>query len=202
MTPKGRNTIRQTNAILGHLAKDRKKTVMAVSLFAVMAVMWIRVLTNKKPGPEAASPGSPDAPQASSRAPLNVRFIELPTLPGRNDYINRDFFAARDWAPFRQNAHAQQAGTDTEVHVVSSNHVQEVAVRIAKRLTLEAVLWSKNPQAFVNDQLLGVGDKLTITEGSDRCEFEVLQIHEDSVLVRCKGTQLTLKLTQYLDVRK
>jgi hypothetical protein len=202
MRPKRKKSIRQTNAILGHLAKDRKKTVMAVSLFAIMAVMWVRVLTNKKPAPVAAGPASPDSQQGSTEPALNVRLVELPNLPGRNDYINRDFFAARDWAPFRQDAHAPDSGTETEVHVVSPNHVQEVAVRIAQKLTLEAVLWNKNPHAFVNDQLLGVGDKLTVTDGTDTCEFEVLQIDEDSVLVRCNETQLTLKLTQYLDVRK
>jgi len=187
---------------LRYLAADRKKTVVAVCLFVIMALMWIRVLTGKKPDSTGAAPASPEAQQGPSQSSLNVRFVALPKVLGRNDYINRDFFAARDWEAFRQGPRGQNADTGTEVHVVSSDHAQEVAIRVAQKLRLEAVLWSENPQAFVNDELLAVGDKLAATDGSDTCEFEVLRIYEDAVLIGCRGTQLTLKLAQYLDVRK
>jgi hypothetical protein len=74
--------------------------------------------------------------------------------------------------------------------------------RAAQKLKLEAVLWNENPRAFINDRLLGLGDRVTVKEGTTSFEFEVLRIHENSVLVGCAGTQLTLKLAQYLDVDK
>ena len=149
-----------------------------------------------------AAPTPAGTQPAPSQASPNVRFVALPKVLGRNDRIHRDFFAARDWEAFRRAARGQNTDTGTEVHVVSTNHAQEVAIRIAEKLRLEAVAWSETPQVLVNDELLSVGDKLTAKDGSDTCEFEVLRIYEDAVLIGCRGTQLTLKLAQYLDVRK
>jgi hypothetical protein len=188
------------NRILGRLGADRKKTVLTVCLMVVMAIMWFRVLTGRKPGPAAAAPPSQDEQQEPQKQSLNIRFVKLPSIPGRNDCINRDFFAGREWEPFRQSLLSQNQGTDTEVHLVSLDQAQEVAVRVAQKLKLEAVLWSESPQAYVNDQLLRIGDKLTAKDETNTCEFEVLRIYEDSVLVGCNGTQLTLKLAQYPDV--
>jgi len=69
-------------------------------------------------------------------------------------------------------------------------------------LKLEAVLWSESPRAFLNDQLLSVGSKLTVKDGTASYEFEVLQIYMDSVLVGCDDMQLTLPLAQSLEVSK
>jgi len=63
-------------------------------------------------------------------------------------------------------------------------------------LKLDAVFLRENPQAFLNDQLLSVGGKLTVQVGAASYEFEVLQIYMDSVLVECQGIQLRLKLAQ------
>ena len=81
-------------------------------------------------------------------------------------------------------------------------NVQEVIQRVARTLKLEAVLWSESPQAFLNDQLLSVGSKLTVKDGTASYEFEVLQIYMDSVLVECDDMQLTLKLAPGLEVIK
>jgi hypothetical protein len=190
------------NSSLRHLAGDRKRTVVAASLFAIMVFMWVRIFIGKKPGPAGAAPKPPAQQQPTEGPAREFRFVALPKIPGRNDYINRDFFAARDWEAFRQDSRTPNSNTDTEVHIVSSDHAEEVALRIAQKLRLEAVAWSENPQVLVNDELLSVGDKLSATDGSQTCEFEVLRIYEDAVLIGCNGTQLTLKLAQYLDVRK
>jgi len=192
-----------TRWILDHSAGDKRKTVFAAALLAIMAVMWFRALTGREPGPAAAAPGAPAEQAGPQKSGPRFTFVDLPSVPGRNDYINRDFFAVRDWECFRQNAAPPRTGTDTEVHIASPNHAQEVAARIAEKLTLEAVLrWGDNPQVFIDDRLLSVGDRFTVRDGPDTCEFEVLGIHEDSVLVGCNGTRLTLKLAQYRKVSK
>jgi hypothetical protein len=192
--------IQRATRILDHLNVDRKKTVFAVALLAVMAFMWFRVLTGRKPDAATANP-NPQAQQQDKQKPQRkVCFIRLPNVPGRNDYINRDFFAARDWECFRQNNLSQNSGTDTEVHVVSSNLAQEVISQIVKKLRLEAIVGSEPPQAFINDQVLGVGDRLTVRDGPETRELEVLRIYQDSVLMGCNGTKLTLKLAQDLEV--
>ncbi len=193
--------ISQAHQVLDRLAVDKKKTAFAVSLLAIMAFMWFRVLTGHRPGPVAAETRAGQEQSKSEKPPRNIRYHDLPVLPGRNDYINRDFFASRDWECFRQNSAASQ-NPGTKVQIAAPDRAHEVAVRAGQKLKLEAVLKDGNPRAFINDQLLRLGDRFTVRDGPDTCEFEVLRIYEDSVLVGCNGTQLTLKLIQHLDVDK
>jgi len=191
----------QAHRVLDHLAAEKKKTAFALSMLAVMAFMWFRVLTGHRPGPAAAAATVQQEQASLQKPPQNIRYLELPGLPGRNDYINRDFFAARNWECFRQNSGSRQ-GPGTAVHATASDRAQEVAARLGQKLKLAAVLRDGNPRAFINDRLVCLGDRLTVHDGQDTCDFEVLRIYEDSVLVGCNDTQLTLKLTQHLDVDK
>jgi hypothetical protein len=191
----------QAHRVLDHLAAEKKKTAFALSMLAVMGFMWFRVLTGHRPGPAAADTGTRQEQVKSQKPPRNIRYLELPDLSGRNDYINRDFFASRDWECFRQNSGSPQS-PGTAVPASASDHAQEVAARLGQKLKLAAVLKDGNPRAFINDRLVCLGDRLTVHDGPDTCEFEVLRIYEDSVLVGCNDTQLTLKLTQHLDVDK
>jgi hypothetical protein len=180
---------------------DRKKSVLAIALITVMLVMWVRVLTGRKPKPAAATTVPQQEKASESKPQMSVRFIELPRIEGRNDCISRDFFSAEALTGFRRDdASSGRTSTDPEVRNVSSGQVQEVVARVAQKLKLEAVLLSENPQAFVNDQLLQVGDTFTIKDGTTTYVFEVLRIQTDSVLVRCSDRQLTLKIAQSPDV--
>ena len=85
---------------------------------------------------------------------------------------------------------------------MTPDRTQEVIIRVAQKLKLEAVLWSENPQIFANDQFWQVGDTIKLKEGTDSYEFEVVRIEADSVLVRCRERELTLKLAQSNDVGK
>ena len=206
MTRKRTHDTQPMRRVLDRLAADRKRTALAASLMLLMGFMWFRVLTGQKPGAVGAARQVPGAPQPSADEPLNARFFTLPNIPGRNDCIHKDFFSGEDWTPFRERSSALGTAPPAQVQVTADDRAQEVAARIAQTLKLEAVLWSENPQensrAFINDQLLQVGDRLTAKDGTDIRKFEVLRIHEDSVLIGCNGAQLTLKLAQHLDVRK
>lgn len=191
--------MQSAGAMLGHLAVDSKKTIVASGLLVIMALMWIRVLTGNRPRVAAAAPETGPATAAGQKVPRKPQFVELPELAGRNDSIFRNFFVVQDRTLFQS---APAVSTGTEVRTSSANHGQEVVHRAAGKLKLEAVLWSENPQAFINDQLLRVGDQFTVKEGIVSLVFEVVRIYEDSVLLGCNDTQLTLKMAQYLDVRK
>ena len=184
------------------LLMDGKKTVLASSLILVMGIMWIRVLIGHKPGSAVAAAPQTQAAPVKQRESARVRLVELPKIPGRHDGIQKDCFSMRDRPPFRPSAAVQHTGTVPEVPVVSPHHDQEVVQQVAQTLKLEAVIRDGTPRAFVNDRLLNVGDRFTVERGADFLEFEVLWIYEDSVLVECNGIQLTLKLAQYVDVRK
>jgi hypothetical protein len=177
-----------------------RKTAVACALVSIMLFMWVRVLIGQRPAAVEAAPPPKQAETAPGAGPVKVTLVELPKTPGRHDAIARDFFAAPDGSFARRNAAGRNTGTEKEVPVASTSNAQEVIRRVAQMLKLEAVLWSESPRAFLNDQLLRVGDKLTVKDGTQVFEFEVLQIYVDSVLVECRGIQLTLKLAQYLEV--
>jgi hypothetical protein len=185
--------------VVERLQMSGKKTVVAGALSLIMLFMWFRVFLGHRPA--AAVPRPAPAASVSGSAPVKVKLVDLPKVPGRHDTIEREFFAIKDRTYLRRNPAGRDPGTDPEVPVVFSDG-QEVIQRVGQKVKLEAVLWSENPQAFINDQLLRVGGKLSVKDGADVLELEVLQIGVDSVLVRCKGLQLTLELAPDFEVTK
>ena len=181
------------------MAADRKKTVAAFALVTIMAIMWFRVLTGRKPGSANAAAEAQQS-QGQAQRQTDVRFYALPRIPGRNDRIGRNFFTVHDWDGFPTNSDRESTSTDPEVQIATTDPTQEVVARVAQGLNVEAVLWSENPKAFINDQLFQVGDTLTRKDGAESYVFEVVRIEADAVLVRCRERQLTLKLAQSDDV--
>jgi len=185
-----RNDGKGANRVFSRLAAEKKKSIVALCLIAVMGFMWVRVLLKK--GPESAEAAArqdevePDTSGPNSE--LKISFIELPKVAGRNDVLTKDFFAVNDWQDFIDGK--------KEVSVVSRDDDEEIIKRVTKKLKLEAIALGKNPQAFINDKLLSVGDKLLVAEGVDTYECEVVGIEEKTVSIRCREAEITLKLTQ------
>ena len=70
-----------TKGLLGPLAAEKKKAVAASCLIAVMAIMWVRVLTKQTPeAAEAALMTEQLSEEGSFNQELNVLFIELRRL--------------------------------------------------------------------------------------------------------------------------
>jgi len=176
------------NRIMSRLAAEKKKTITALSLIAVMVFMWVKVLGGKTPQSAEATLMAQKANLDTSRvnSELKTSFIELPKVKGRNDVLTRDFFAADGWQVMRGG----------EVNVVSKDGSEGVVTRIAKKLNLEAIGLGKNPQAFINDKLLSVGDKLLVRDGVNTYECEVIGIEENTVSVRYGEVEIQLKLAQ------
>jgi len=168
-----------------------RKNVIAAALMIVMGIMWARVLTGRKPKSSTAKPATTQTQAVQDRPALNVSFIELPVVAGRNDRVHRDFFTVHDWKAFSKVSTSQAATMDSEVPVVTSNWDQEVVARVAQRFRLEAVL---PPNAMINDRLVKVGSSIRVKDGADTYVFEVVQVDEDSVVVARDGHRLTLKL--------
>ena len=189
-----KNAVNSPNKIVRHLIAEKKKTVLALCLIAVMVLMWARVLGKKTPqAADASIVTQQDNSDASgSDSKLKISFIELPEITGRNDVITRDFFDSNKWRNFSEGS---KSGGFGEVSVAEGGS-EEFARRIAEKLRLEAIGLSENPQAFVNNKLLSVGDKLIVVDGVDTYECEVVKIEENAVLIECQGAQITLKLKQ------
>jgi len=181
------------NRFISRLAGEKKKTAAAVCLITVMVIMWVRVFSKKMPvKAEAAATGYTDV-MNNAKSKLEITFIELPQVRGRNDVLTRDFFDADGWQNFRNDGRAEEAS------YASGNINDEAVGAIAKKLTLEAIVMGKNPQAFINDKLLSVGDKLPLREGADVIECEVSGIEEETVYIRCGEAEITLKLTKAIE---
>jgi hypothetical protein len=191
------STDNSAKRLLGQLAAEKKKTVMALCLITVMGFMWVRVLLRR--APESAEAGSATGQlrvEDQSNRESKIFFIELPEVAGRNDVIARDFFASDDWRHFTEGQNL--AGIE-EVNIVSTGGNEEVIRKVAEKLKLQAIGLGDNPRVVINDQTLSVGDKVLIRGGVDAYEFEVVDIKESTVVVRCREAELTLKLVQVIE---
>ena len=83
-----------TNRLVNQLASEKKKTVLAVCLIALMAFMWIKVFIKKSPvAADAMLLAEQSNSEKENSTAVKVSFIELPKVIGRNDMIVRDFFS-------------------------------------------------------------------------------------------------------------
>ncbi len=186
--------------IFAKLHVEKKKAITAVCLLLVMFIMWIKVFAGKSPQSaeatdslEESSSEELSAEQAEQGMEPGICYFELPKVEGRNDALTRDFFSF-DSKGFYE-------GSGKEIKSISENNNNEGLMRmISEKLTLEAIVLGDNPQAFINNKLFGVGDKLTVVEGSDVYECEVAKIEETKVTIKCREGTITLKILQSLEV--
>jgi hypothetical protein len=190
-----RNSDNKNNRVFGRLAAEKKRTVIAVCLITVMVFMWVRVLGRKGPQSANAAVVAQEVTEGQMNSKLNVSFMELPKVKGRNDVLTRDFFAVGSWRDFMRGGEGKSGGIE-EVSVVSRDGSEETVRRVAGKLKLEAIMLGKNPLAIINDMRLSVGDKLFVRDETSTYECEVTEIKEDAVSIRCGETEITLRLTQ------
>jgi hypothetical protein len=190
-----RNSVNKSNRIFDRLATEKKKTVIAVCLITVMVLMWVRVLGRK--GPQSANAAETAEVTAGQMSPeLKVSFIELPKVKGRNDVLTRDFFAVSDWQDFMRGGEGKLIDDGRGMMDDKRGGNEEIARWVAVKLKLEAIVLGENPQAFINDKLLLVGDKLFIRDGTSTYECEITKIEENTVFIKCGEAKVTLRLTQ------
>jgi hypothetical protein len=194
------NHDRLAKGLFRPLAAEKKKAVAASCLVVVMAIMWIRVLTNKGPETaEAVLTAEQLNVEDTSAEKLNVSYTKLPQVAGRNDVITRDFFTSNDWRYFKGEKE-QNLAVIEEVNIISKNGNEEVIRKVAEKLKLEAiVVLSSKPRAFINNMVMSIGGKVLIRDGIDTYECEVIDIKENVVVIKCREAEVTLKLTQVSD---
>ena len=181
--------------LLGQLAVEKKKTVATACLIIVMIIMWVRVLTRQAPEvAQAVSDAGVASVEAASVKEPEVAFLELPEVAGRNDVITRDFFVADGWRHFTGGR--RKFADIEEVNVLSQNGSEEVIRKVAEKLRLEAIVLSNNPLTSINNRVLFVGDRMLVYDGKDKYECEVTAIEENTVKIKCREAEITLKLVQ------
>lgn len=187
MNSNGNKTISPVTALVNQFGAQKKKGFIATGLVLMMAFMWIRVLTGDDPkSANAALKAQPKSETQTAKQQLKVTFVELPSIAGRHDVLNRDFFRM-DGGVF---------GSAKQASIVSSQGGQEGVRQVADRLRLEAISMGREPEAFINDRILKVGDKLNVKDGSKSYVCEIGAIKENVVIVRYEESEIELKLKQ------
>ena len=190
--------------LLNHLSADKKKTVMAVCLITLMIFMWVRVLTNKSPAKTGAADisGLMNSQVLDGKQQVKITYKELPKATGRHDILRRDFFASNGWSDFRIDGKNRNKDLE-EVSIVSKNGSEEKLKQVAERkLKLEAIVMGGNPRAFINDNLLGFGEKLKVRDEGQMYEFEIVSINENEIVLKCEDAEIALRLTQMINKGK
>ncbi len=195
MRHNARNNSQSGNRFFNHFVAEKKKAVLALCLIALMIFMWIKMLTRTSPKAAEAGlmTGLMDL-ETQSEPEIKISFIELPQVAGRNDLIAGDFFASNGWQDFVDGQERKSAGVE-KINIVKDDD-QEVIRKVAENLRLEAIVSSEDPLAFINDKVLRAGDKFFVGDGIESYECEVVEIKENIVVLKCRESRITLKLTQ------
>ncbi len=191
-----------TKRLFERLAAEKKKSVMAVCLIAMMTLLWVRVLTRQSPQTaESAQIAEQPSLEDQSGRKSKISYTELPRIAGRHDVIARDFFASNGWRNFVGGKGRNLASVE-EVNIISRDVSEEVIRKVAEKLKLGAVILSDTPLAFINDKVRKVGDVVLINDGADKYECEVVEIKENTVVMKCREAEIRLKLMPVSTIEK
>ncbi|RKY10370.1 MAG: hypothetical protein DRP65_06750 [Planctomycetota bacterium] len=172
----------------------RPKVVAATLLVTVMAGMWIKVIINNRAGKNEAvavanAATQAQAAEAQMQQQVKISLIPLPVVPGRNDTITRNIFTAAAWNVF-PSADADVSGGPIR------SHEDDFIDKIAQSLSLEAVIAGPNPEAFIGNKLVSVGQTLPVRYNDKIYEFTVAQINENKVVLKWDDVTVVLKMSQ------
>ncbi len=188
------------NVVFSRLAADKKKSIMAFSLIALMLFMWIRVFMGDGPQETKGATQMQELKTNEKLPAAKISFIDLPEVQGRNDELTRDFFSASGWDAFPIDG--KQNAKSAEVELVSGDGDKQDVKRISRELNLEAIETGAKPRVFINNKLLLMGEKLKVRDGQKLYEFEVTGIEQNEVLLRCEAVKVKLKLGELFDSTK
>ena len=185
-----------------YFALEKGKSMVASCLIGLMILMWVRVFAKKhSPGEaEAALTAQTESLSGRGRNEVKIRFIKLPEIKGRNDLLSRDFFAVERWETFIKDADGNTNRVE-EVNVVVEDDSEQgrrrkAVLRLARQLKLDVIAPGKRPEAFIENTLVSVGDKLQVEDKGRLYEFDVIEIGENEVVLTCQGVRLEIKMLQ------
>jgi hypothetical protein len=179
-----KNKTNTSKASISRLSRDKKKGIVVLCLVAVMIFMWVKALTKKSPATIQAASVQQMALAQTAQQELNMTYIELPRVEGRNDVLVRDFFCPGNAVVDDKETADAEDGNDGEKSVI----------KMAKKFTLEAISLGKTPEAFINDKLMRIGDKISVEEGNTKVEFVIRRISDNAVVVGNDDIEIVLKL--------
>lgn len=164
---------------LGYNNRNNKKLILAISLLAVMAIMWIRVFIG---GPktisdaDAVAVDNHDMQNSQEKDCLRLRYHSLPFVMGRDDVLSRDLFSRKPWKEKKDSRGGEPIVCSEEIASDS-----DIAVGISDILgsKLKAVL--SGSEAFIDDKFYHIGDVLEINYLDKYYKLKIADIEDESV---------------------
>jgi hypothetical protein len=161
-------------AILAVVSAERKKIITMGLLLCVMGFMWSKVLSGKK---QQQAIETRTTAAAKEKTIMSLAYITLPDVQGRNDRIKTDFFSPENFLGFNSSAGNRP---NTASFQKDDNDIES----IMKNISIDAILSGENPQVFINDQLLNIGDKLVVERSGKTYELELVKIMNDKIQLK------------------
>lgn len=166
------------------LLADKKKSGAMLALLAIGLLLWGRLLLQDVPKTATAEPKQ----EASTSAEDAIEIVRDPAPRVVVDWpekLPRDLFAL-DASRYRRTV--TQDTDDVEEKSPRSLTDKDVKIEALRRrgqgLTLQSVITGSEPRAMINGRLMKIGQRV---DG-----FELLEIHERSVILRMQDVKLRL----------
>lgn len=191
------------NGLSGRIASlaavERRKVVIAFCLIAVMAFMWIRLLTGKgePAAASAATPGNALLQDKGKSIETGVVYCAPPFIEGRNDILTTDCFTASNWSAFFSKDDVERpeyTGSRSPDHTTREQAIK----RIAENLRLQITEMGSEPKAFISDMFVKEGGTLNIAAADGEVIFQVIRITRQVVTLECEGMTFEIRLKDRL----
>jgi hypothetical protein len=169
------------------------RTIAAVILVVMMAVLWGRVLLRSKAGPVSANAetltSAEKTQQNHSEPQVRIRMIPLAVVAGRQDTLAADFF--------RANRSTSQSKEQSVVTSAESQDNQQLLDALSRALTIEAII--KNAQGgaekvCINGMVVAAGSEIRVNVGKEKYSIKVVTIEPTAVRLTWRTHTITLKM--------
>jgi hypothetical protein len=158
-----------------------RKTIVIMPLGALALVVAVTVIRHKSPQAAQAHFLQVPVTNESDQERKGPSFIRLPQIPGRHDRIAGDFFMRRKDGALTQASMPPNRGLAPVVAAVSAD-ANAIHSSIGDELQLKAIILGQSRHAFINDELVTLGDTVPL-DGFTEHEYKVVAINENSVVL-------------------
>ena len=187
-------------------ARLSPKTISAIVLLSLMALLWLRLLLKKMPGHAAASTGSAETAAVAQTAGktaktepiVTIRPRLLPVQPGYHDQLHCDPFDSKTARWLTGEPEVESA----PVEIISPEEQERKMHRanldhIAEGLTVEAILVNSDGsrKAFIGGKVVTQGGSLKVARNGLIYELTASEITDTDVVFTWQAFSITVHMS-------
>lgn len=180
---------------VGKMTAEKKKAVIALALILIMASLWVKNIMKKSSIRDAQALLMS---QQNAEIPKEPKFsyAQLPQSQGRHDVLTRNVFVPNRWKGFRREGDMGNDYWTAQALGKGEGDGLNSIERVVKEMSLGAIVLGVEPRAFIEGEMVSVGEKFTFKYSHQSYEFKVLEIYDDKVELECDGTIVAKKIKQ------